>query len=45
MPKIDNTNGHELSWGDFDWDYGKDYSSYHCCSIRTHDSKALLYWR
>ena len=20
---------------DFDWDYGKDYSSYHCCMIRT----------
>ena len=24
-----------LIWGDFDWDYGKDYGSYHCCSIRT----------
>ena len=20
---------------DFDWDYGKDYGSCHCCSIRT----------
>ena len=35
MAVIDQSHLISESEGDFDWDYGKDYSSYRCCSIRS----------